>query len=176
MNTVRDRLFTVVPAKGLRETTITSYLRFFNQLGIRGLDDPSLEVIIEALRTLDNPNTPRPDDDRCLIRSWSSDQEPQGHNPTLRTAQRIHLETRPDDFTARARGLLLMYGGLRIGEACATQWSDVRRPRRPAHRRAAGGRGRQDRATNCASNRSGQNLRRQRGHPPLALSAHRHAG
>ena len=46
-------------AKGLRDTTITSYLRFFNQMGISDLVDPSLEAITDALWTLDNPNTRR---------------------------------------------------------------------------------------------------------------------
>jgi len=126
MSTVRDRLFTVALAKGLRETTITSYLRFFNQMGISDLEDPSLEVITEALWTLDNPNTRR--SATIAVRSVLGHQIkipkgiPRRYELPDEDTLRLALMTSPHE----TRGLLMMYGGLRIGEACATQSSDVR--------------------------------------------------
>ena len=57
MNT-RERLASVALDKGLRQSTVQSYERLMNRLGIMDID-PSQEVVPDRLFNIDNPNIRR---------------------------------------------------------------------------------------------------------------------
>lgn len=110
--------------KGLRRSTVLSYQRLLTQLGV--LDsDPTKEEVLAALWTLDNPNTRRAA--VIAIRSvfgWDikiPKAVPRRYDLASEDTYRLALMTSPHE----ARGLLMMYAGLRISEACAITYQDV---------------------------------------------------
>lgn len=123
MNT-STRLASVALERGLRQSTVQSYERLMKRLDIWNTD-PSQEEALDKLFSIDNPNTRRAA--VIALRSifgWSI-KIPKGiprryvlpDEDTLRLA----LMTSPHE----ARGLLMMYAGLRIGEACAITVKDL---------------------------------------------------
>jgi integrase len=122
--TVRDTLYRVAGEKSLRQSTVYSYERLLAQLGILHLDAPSEADVVEALWTLDNPNTRRAA--VIAVRSVL------GYRIRIPKAVPKRYDL-PDETTLRMalllsphqpRGLLMMYAGLRIGEACAVTARD----------------------------------------------------
>jgi integrase len=117
--TVRDILYRVAADKSLRQSTVCSYERLFKQLGILHAEAPSEADVLEALWTLDNPNTRRAA--VIAVRSVLGYRiripraVPRKYVLPDETTLRLALMTSPHE----ARGLLMMYAGLRIGEASA---------------------------------------------------------
>lgn len=123
MNT-RARLASVALEKGLRQSTVQSYERLMNRLGIMDMD-PTQEEVLDRLFSIDNPNTRRAA--VIALRSifgWSI-KIPKGiprlYDLPDEDTLRLALMTSPHE----ARGLLMMYAGLRIGEACAITFKDL---------------------------------------------------
>lgn len=123
--TVRERLFAVGLDKGLRQSTVLSYERLLGRLGI--LDDVqvSQEEVLTRLWEIDNPNSRRAT--VIALRSvfgWSikiPKGVPRRYELPDEDTLRLALMTSPHEV----RGLLMMYGGLRIGEACAVTMQSV---------------------------------------------------
>jgi integrase len=124
---VKEHLHAVALEKGLRLSTVLSYERLLGRLGLLdlALEEVTQSAALDALWTIDNPNTRRAA--VIALRSvfgWTI-KIPRGvprryalpDEDTLRLA----LMTTPHE----PRGLLMMYAGLRIGEACAITASDV---------------------------------------------------
>ena len=61
MNTVRQHLATTALEKGLRQTTVISYERLLTRMGLMDLEVAAVsqEAALEALWTIDNPNSRR---------------------------------------------------------------------------------------------------------------------
>jgi integrase len=124
---VREHLYAIALEKGLRQSTVLSYERLMGRLGWldRAVADLDPAEALDALWTIDNPNTRRAA--TIALRSvfgWSL-KIPRG------VPRRYDL---PDEDTLRLalmmtphepRGLLMMYAGLRLGEACAITLGDV---------------------------------------------------
>lgn len=123
--TVRDVLYATAMEKGLRQSTMYSYERLLTQLGVIDMDDPSQETVLSGLYAIDNPNTRRAA--VIAIRSvfgWKvkiPKAIPRRYVLPDEDTLRLALMTSPHE----ARGLLMMYAGLRIGEACAITSRDV---------------------------------------------------
>ncbi len=117
--TVRDTLYRVAGEKSLRQSTVYSYERLLGQLGILGKETPSQAEVMEVLWTIDNPNTRRAA--VIAVRSILGYRiripkaVPRRYNLPAEDTLRMALMLTPH----QPRGLLMMYGGLRIGEACA---------------------------------------------------------
>lgn len=123
---VSEKLSQTALEKNLRKSTLVSYERLLRALGV--LDRPvagvTREEVMEALWKIDNPNTRR--STVIAVRSvLGMDIKIPRSIP-----RRYNL---PDEDTLRfalmfsvkeARGLLMMYAGLRIGEACAITHKD----------------------------------------------------
>lgn len=125
--TIAEQLAAVALERGLRQSTALSYERLLRRLGIldRDVAEVTREAALEALWTIENPNTRR----ATII--------------ALRAVLGLQIKipramprryTLPDETTLRlalmtsrheARGLLMMYAGLRIGEACAVTRRDL---------------------------------------------------
>jgi integrase len=121
---IRQDVARVAVERGLRQSTYTSYLRLLGGIGILDLDCVSEEELLERLWTLENPNTRRATIiavrsvlgfrirvPRAVPRRYQLESE-----DTLRMA----LMLTPHE----PRGLLMMYAGLRVGEACAITAKD----------------------------------------------------
>ena len=127
--TVRTRLDKIAAQKRLRESTRLSYLRLLGRLDL--LDRKRSEITEQEVTSLlydriRNPNTRRAA--AIAVRSVLGYQIkiPKG----IRRVYNL-----PDENTLRAalrhspheiRGLLMMYGGLRVGEACAVTKESLR--------------------------------------------------
>ena len=101
-----------------------SYRRLLDGLGV--LDsDPSKEEVLERIWAVENPNTRRAT--VIAVRSvfgWDikiPKAVPRRYDLPSEDTLRLALMTSPHE----ARGLLMMYAGLRIGEACAITRRDV---------------------------------------------------
>ena len=123
MNT-RERILQVALERDLRRSTMLSYLRLLDGLGV--LDcDPSKEEVLERIWAVENPNTRRAT--VIAVRSvfgWPikiPKAVPRRYDLPSEDTLRIALMTSPHE----ARGLLMMYAGLRVGEACAITLRDV---------------------------------------------------
>lgn len=123
MNT-RERILQVALERDLRRSTMLSYRRLLDGLGL--LDcDPSKEEVLERIWAIENPNTRRAT--VIAVRSvfgWRikiPKAVPRRYDLPSEDTLRLALMTSPHE----ARGLLMMYGGLRIGEACAITRRDV---------------------------------------------------
>jgi integrase len=120
----RQRLASVALEKGLRQSTVQSYERLMNRLGIMDMD-PTQEEVLDRLFSIDNPNTRRAA--VIALRSvfgWSIKIPkgiPRRYDLPDEDTLRLALMTSPHE----ARGLLMMYAGLRIGEACAITSKDL---------------------------------------------------
>ena len=124
---VHDKLTQVALSKGLRQSTVLSYERLLNRMDLLSMDltRVSQPDVMERLWTIDNPNTRRAA--VIAIRSvfgWSikiPKGVPRRYNLPDEDTLRLALMTSPHE----ARGLLMMYAGLRIGEACAITHKDL---------------------------------------------------
>jgi integrase len=124
---VAEHLANVALERGLRQSTVLSYERLIRRLG--WLDSEVGEVqqadALQALWTIDNPNTRR----AAVIAlrtvfGWPLKIPrgvPRRYDLPDEDTLRIALMTSPHE----PRGLLMMYAGLRLGEACATTAADV---------------------------------------------------
>lgn len=118
---VRDHLYAVALEKGLRQSTLLSYERLLGRLGLLDVDMANVaqSAALEALWTIDNPNTRRAA--VIALRSvfgWHLKIPrgvPRRYDLPDEDTLRLALMTTPHE----PRGLLMMYAGLRIGEACA---------------------------------------------------------
>lgn len=127
MTSVRDALYAQALEKGLRQTTVVSYERLLARMGLIDQDvaEVSQEKVFDALWTIENPNTRRSAVIACRsvfgfnLRIPKS--IPRRYDLPSEDTLRLALMTTPHE----ARGLLMMYAGLRIGEACAVTSPDV---------------------------------------------------
>jgi integrase len=123
--TVRTRLYEVAAEKSLRQTTIRSYETLLNRIGLLDMDDPSYEQVLELIWTIDNTNSRRAT--IIAIRSVLGMKIkipraiPRRYDLPDEDTLRLALMTSPHEI----RGLLMMYAGLRVGEACAITANDV---------------------------------------------------
>ena len=128
---VREKLYVVAMERNLRKSTMLEYQRSLDRLGLLEVDESSvsLESVSESLWAIANPNTRRNSAiavravlglpiriPRAVSRKYVLPDE-----DTLRLA----LLTSPHEI----RGLLMMYGGLRLGESCAITGRDVNNDR-----------------------------------------------
>lgn len=124
---VRELLYSVALDKGLRRSTLLSYERLLGYVGILDEEDtPELRSSLsERLWEIENPNTRR----AAVIALRSvlgvsiriPKSLPRRYELPSEDTLRLALMTTPHEV----RGLLMMYGGLRIGEACAITSKDV---------------------------------------------------
>lgn len=122
---VRHRLFQVAAEKSLRQTTIRSYETLLNRIGLLDLEDPTYEEVLDRIWSIDNTNSRRAT--IIAIRSVSEMKIkipkaiPRRYDLPDEDTLRLALMTSPHEV----RGLLMMYAGLRVGEACAITARDV---------------------------------------------------
>lgn len=124
---VRAQLLDIGLSKGLRRSTLLSYERLLTRLEVIDLDvaEVTREAALEALWTIDNPNTRRAA--VIALRSVFGFQIvipkgiPRHYDLPDEDTLRLALMTSPHEI----RGLLMMYAGLRIGEACAITRRDI---------------------------------------------------
>jgi integrase len=87
--------------------------------------NPTQEEVLEAIWAIDNPNTRRAAVIACRsvlgLKIKIPKAIPRHYNLPDEDTLRLALMTSPHE----ARGLLMMYAGLRIGEACATRPDDL---------------------------------------------------
>ncbi|WP_460790558.1 hypothetical protein [Nocardioides maradonensis] len=124
MVNTRERLSETALERGLRRSTMLSYRRLLDGLGI--LDtDPSKEDVLERIWSIENPNIRRAT--VIAVRSvfgWSIKiprAVPRRYDLPSEDTLRLALMTSPHE----PRGLLMLYAGLRIGESCAITHRDV---------------------------------------------------
>jgi integrase len=122
--TTRDRLYAVAMERQLRRSTVLSYQTLMTRLGV--LDtEPTREEVMAAIWAIDNPNSRRAA--VIAVRSifqWDikiPKPVPRRYVLPSEDTLRLALMTSPHE----ARGLLMMYAGLRISEACAITCQDV---------------------------------------------------
>lgn len=126
--TVRDELHQQALERGLRMSTRLSYERLLGRMGLLDLEvsQVSTEGLLEALWAIDNPNTRR--SAVVALRSVLGVQikiprgVPRRYDLPDEDTLRLALMTSPHEV----RGLLMMYAGLRVGEACAITSRDLR--------------------------------------------------
>lgn len=122
--TTRERLYAVAMERQLRRSTVLSYQRLMKMLGVFEVD-PSQEEVLEAIWAIENPNTRR----AAVIAArsifgWSikiPKSVPRRYVLPSEDTLRMALMMSPHE----GRGLLMMYAGLRISEACAITYKDV---------------------------------------------------
>lgn len=123
--TIRQRLHEIAMERGLRPSTVYSYLTLLGRLDILDLDDIETDDLYARIWTIENPNVRRAAVIACRSVLGVKIKIPKGvpRHYTLpdEDTLRIALMTSPHEI----RGLLMMYAGLRIGEACAVTESDV---------------------------------------------------
>jgi integrase len=124
---IRERLHFTAMEKGLRRSTLLSYERLLARLDLLDTEESTVtpEDVLEALWTIENPNTRRAT--VIAVRSVLGlkikipRSLPRRYVLHSEDTYRLALMTSPHEV----RGLLMMYGGLRIGEACAITCKDV---------------------------------------------------
>lgn len=122
---VRQRLYVAATDKNLRQTTVRSYETLLNRIGLLDLEDPSYEEVLERIWTIDNTNSRRAT--IIAVRSVLNmaikipRAIPRRYDLPDEDTLRLALMTSPHEI----RGLLMMYAGLRVGEACAITAKDV---------------------------------------------------
>ena len=124
---VRQRLYQQALERGLRQSTVISYERLLGRIGLldRDVESVTQEEVFELVWTIDNPNSRRAT--VIAVRAVLGFQMkipksiPRTYLLPSEDTLRLALMTSPHE----ARGLLMMYAGLRIGEACAVTSADV---------------------------------------------------
>lgn len=126
METVRQRLYRVALDKGLRQSTVIGYEHCLQRLRIMDAEADSLVLqdVLDRLWQVDSPNVRR-SIVICLrsVMGWQikiPKQMPKRYVLPTEDTLRMALMFSPHE----ARGLLMMYAGLRIGEACAITAAD----------------------------------------------------
>ena len=124
--TLRARLYEIAVERGLRQTTVRSYETLLARMGLLDETEPSLERLQQALWTIDdNANTRRAA--VIALRSITGHRikipkaVPRRYDLPNEDTLRLALMTSPHE----TRGLLMMYAGLRVGEACAITRQDA---------------------------------------------------
>lgn len=125
---VRNHLNRIAHEKGLRPSTVLGYQRLLNRLDLMDLqvEDVTLEGVQDAIWSIDKPNVRR-SAIICLRSVFGFE---------MRVPRSIprHYETPSEDTIRLAlmtcgkyeiRGLLMLYAGLRLGEACAITRADL---------------------------------------------------
>lgn len=120
----RERLLVVALERDLRRSTVLSYERLLR--GIGALDaDVTKEEALDRLYGLDNPNTRRATVIALrAVYGWKlkiPKAVPRRYDLPDEDTLRLALMHTPHEV----RGLLMMYAGLRIGEACAVTPSQL---------------------------------------------------
>lgn len=124
---VQDRLYAVALERDLRKSTVIEYKRCLRRVGVLDVDESevSMEALTEALWEIQNPNTRR--NTAIAIRAVLGfpiripKAVTRRYNLPDEDTLRLALMTSPHEI----RGLMMMYGGLRLGEACAVTRVDV---------------------------------------------------
>lgn len=125
MYTARDYTIEVLAARQLNRSTIHSYLQTISHLGLSDvpMEEISLQYLYSALMKVDNPNTRRKHVIalRSIFQefSWIKKLRIQKSVPRvydLPSEQDIRFTLMLSPF--ELQGLLMMYAGLRCGEAC----------------------------------------------------------
>lgn len=122
---IRERLYAIALERGLRETTVRSYEILLDRMNLLDLIDPDIQTVQDAIWTIDNPNTRRAA--IIAVRSVTGMKikiprgVPRRYDLPDEDTLRLALMTSPHE----PRGLLMMYAGLRVGEACAITSVDV---------------------------------------------------
>lgn len=124
---VQQRLYEVGMERDLRRSTVIEYARCLRRLNLldREVGEVTQEEVTEALWSITNPNTRR--NSAIAVRAVLGFQlripKPVSRKYNLpdEDTLRLALMTCPHEL----RGLLMMYGGLRLGEACAITRLDV---------------------------------------------------
>ncbi len=124
---VLDRLFAVAMERDLRKSTVIEYQRCLRRVGVLHLEEGtvSIEAVTEALWNITNPNTRR--NTAIAIRAVLGfplripKPVPRRYELPDEDTLKLALMTSPHEI----RGLLMMYGGLRLGESCAITRTDV---------------------------------------------------
>ena len=124
---VKHRIHEIGLERGLRDTTIRSYETLLRRLDLleREVSSVTREELLEAVWTLSNVNTRR----ATVIAMRSvfgiplkiPKGIPRRYDLPDEDTLRLALMTSPHEM----RGLLMMYAGLRVGEACAITHRDV---------------------------------------------------
>lgn len=123
---VSEKLALTAMEKGLRKSTLVSYERLLRALNMleRDVESVTQDDVLTALWQIDNPNTRRAATIAVRSALGFSIKIPKGipRRYPLPTEEelRFALMFSPKE----ARGLLMMYAGLRIGEACAITSKD----------------------------------------------------
>lgn len=124
---VRERLYEVGMERGLRQSTVLSYERLLRRVGVLDLDTAQVtsEGVSERLWAIDSPNTRRSVVVAlravCGLQIRIPRAVPRRYDLPDEDTLRLALMTSPHE----ARGLAMMYAGLRIGEACAITRYDI---------------------------------------------------
>lgn len=124
---VRDRLYQSALERGLRRSTLVSYETLLGRLGLldQEADSVTIEQVLEALWTIESPNTRRAA--AIAVRSTLGlavripKGTPRRYDLPSEADLRLALMLSPHEI----RGLLMLYAGLRVGEACAVTHRDV---------------------------------------------------
>lgn len=124
---VSEALYAVALERDLRKSTVIEYKRSLARIGLldREVGEVATEEVTEALWAISNPNTRR--NSAIAVRAvlGISIRIPKAvsrrYNLPDEDTLRLALMTSPHEL----RGLLMMYGGLRLGEACAITRLDV---------------------------------------------------
>lgn len=123
---VSELIAQVAMEKGLRQSTYYSYERLLGRLSLldKQVDSVKQDEVVASLFSIDSPNTRRAA--VIALRSvfgWNikiPKSIPRRYNLPTEDQLRFALMFSPRE----ARGLLMMYAGLRIGEACAITAKD----------------------------------------------------
>jgi integrase len=119
---IQSKLLEVAQAKGLRQSTVFSYRRLLMRLGIED-DSVTLEDVQSRLLEIDSVNTRRAAAIAARsVLGFDTLRIPKGvprryDLPSEDTLRLALMQSRYE-----ARGLLMMFAGLRLGEACAVTY------------------------------------------------------
>ncbi len=133
MTTIGEFAFVTLRNRLLRQSTLHSYLQTVRHLGLAEVPmaDLSLSLLWQALESVPNQNTRRKH--IIALRSIFRDQDWISDLRIPKSTARVYAL--PDVDTLRLalmlspyelQGLLMMYGGLRIAEACAITSKDLK--------------------------------------------------
>ena len=125
--TVSQHLATIALERGLRQSTVLGYERLLRRMNLldASLSDVDQSAALEGLWLIDNPNTRR--SAVIMLRAvfgWKvkiPKAVPRRYELPSEDTLRLALMCSPHEV----RGLLMLYCGLRIGEACAVTSADL---------------------------------------------------
>lgn len=121
---VRDQLYAVALERGLRQSTVRSYETLLGRIGLLDATNPDVSTVLDAIWKIENPNSRRAA--VIAVRAVTSlkikipKAIPRRYDLPEEDTLRLALMLTPH----QTRGLLMMYAGLRVGEACAITAKD----------------------------------------------------